>query len=231
MKNKKFTTYILQPDDLDYANDIFNIMNENLLTPEEFYAFDSSKKKQYSKNGFVIGYNNPETIKGWIKNSSNYIVVVKNIEKEENPVIGYCITLFNEEIITKIQEYSTEMVFKDDFSENIIKSGDFKYLIQIAVLKEYKNMGIGSKMFNTVFSEIQDPIISYVIKSPILNEISLYTHLKLGFTYMGNFNGRYSDTKDQEFKNYQSIALIHRKNPNPIDNRDKILKLMKEIIS
>ncbi|MBD3230660.1 MAG: GNAT family N-acetyltransferase [Candidatus Lokiarchaeota archaeon] len=230
MRNKTFETHILQPDDLTHAKDIFNIMNENLLTPEEFYKLDTSKKNYFSKNGFVIGYHTPQKIKKWIENNSNHIYVVKNIEKPENPIVGYCIILSTEDIIKKIQQYSTEMIFKDHFSYDIILSGNFKYLIQIAFLKDYKNMGLGSKLLHEIFNEIKVPLISYVIKSPILNQISLYTHLKLGFTYMGLYKGRYSETKDTEFKNYQSIGLIHRANSKLIQSHAEILKIMSEII-
>jgi hypothetical protein len=68
------------------------------------------------------------------------------------------------------------------------------------------------------------------LKSPILNEVSLYVHLKLGFSFMGTYKGDYPGTKDEKFENYQSIGLIHLKNSYSIKKRDDILKAIKEII-
>ena len=230
MKLKNYTISILTPDEIDRANEIYKIMEENLLTPKVFYQLKPSEKEQFSKNGFVIGYHDLNNIKSWIKDEENNIFVVKNLDLEGNPIIGYTILLSNEYIIKEVQDYSKETRYNDDFSEEIIKSGEFKYLIQIAVSRDYQNFGFGSKIFNKIFKEMHDPIISYVIKSPILNQISLYIHLKLGFTYMGTFLGNYTGTKNDKFNDYQSIGLIHMNDAKPLQNKDDVLKLMKEII-
>ena len=230
MNHKNFSISLLHFDDVNRANEISNIMKDNLLTPKKFYASTPSQKMEYSKNGFLIGYHDINIIKNWIGNSLNKIFVIKNLENEENPIVGYTLILFTKEIIKEVQEYSNKMIFKDNYSTDIINNGNFNYLIQIAILKEYQKMGLGSKMFNMIFKEIKDPIISYVMKSPIVNKISLYTHLKLGFTYMGPYTGEYLGTKDGKFENFQSIGLIHRKSSSPMKEREDILKLMTEII-
>ena len=188
------------------------------------------KKKEYSKNGFVIGDHNLSTIKNWIGNRLNYILVAEDLEKEGNPIRGYIFVLSTEDIIKKVQQYCKETVFEDNYYKDIIDNGNFKYLIQVAVSKGYQSRGIGTTMFDKLFKEVTDPIISYVIKSPILNEISLYTHLKLGFAYMGTYIGKYKEVRGKEFENYQSFGLIYVKSKTPRKERHDILKLIDDII-
>ena len=97
--------------------------------------------------------------------------------------------------------------FLDKDSGHLFKSKKFSYLIQIGLKSQFQGRNVGSLLLETAYENINLPIISFVMTSPITNFPSLYFHLKNGFLYKGDYFGGYAG-----FPNYISACFIHYPN-------------------
>ncbi|TFF99733.1 MAG: hypothetical protein EU541_04170 [Promethearchaeota archaeon] len=205
--------------DINFAKPILNIIQQRLLKPGDLKILSEETYETYENEGFVIGDHSLEQVKEWIQNKKNIIVIARESNKPSN-VIGYSVILRTEEIKTEVRKYGEEVIFEDQKYKDLVFNEDFSYLIQIGVDKKNSNQGIGSKMLKEVFELVGTPIISFVIKTPIRNQVSLYVHLKNGFQYFGDYTGDYDS-----FEFYRSIGLIYMPG-NSIKPRKEVEDLM-----
>lgn len=183
------------------AQGIFEISDQWLLTPDMIKNKVIHTDKLPKDQGFVVGKHNLKKIETWIGNDRNEIVIAT--EKEN--VVGFIITLGTDDIIKEVQNYAIGITFSDKETRKIIGSGNFKYLIQIAVHKDYTRRGVASKMVEKLYANCEVPIISFVVKSPVENIPSLNWHLKNSFELFGIYIGEFG-----KFENYQSHGLVHK---------------------
>ncbi|MFW9882004.1 MAG: GNAT family N-acetyltransferase [Candidatus Thorarchaeota archaeon] len=202
MPNKELNFTCKRISNAKYSEQILTILKSTLLTPNDYEALSPEEKNNYRKKGYVIGNQNLKTIEKWVSNKDNIIIIASIDLNGMEKVVGYLLTLQTKEIQLHVQDYLKDMVNLDiNLTRNLDKS--FSYLIQIAVDPTCINKGIGTKMFDELKKHLKRTVVSYVMKSPLLNEISLYTHLKAGFSHFGDYVGKYD-----EFKDYQSVGLM-----------------------
>ncbi|MBD3350268.1 MAG: GNAT family N-acetyltransferase [Candidatus Lokiarchaeota archaeon] len=205
--------------DISKAEQIFKIKEDLLVKPQNTRKATHDEKNEYSESGFVIGDHSIEEIKQWINSEMDQVYIVQK-KNAEDSVLAYLIILNDKEIHEEVKEYSKEINFNEDQHKKVIDSNEYVYLIQIAVSPSHQRQGIGSLLLNTAYQDINKPIISFVMKNPILNKASLSLHLRQGFDYMGEYFGSFG-----EFKGYKSIGLIHYPN-NKTRNKKDIINLM-----
>ena len=188
------------------ASKLYNILQSLLLTPDNYRNQKKSKLEKLSKEGYIIGNHSEVDLEEMIQTPKNYIFVAKDkqIESIVGNIIAYSLILRTDEIIKEVQHYADQVDFTSTKAKKYIGDGNFIYLIQIAIKKGYSNQGIGSKIMNFSFKKIDVPIISFVMKSPLRNEISINFHLKNGFQHFGDYFGEYDG-----FPNYRSAGFIH----------------------
>jgi len=208
---------------INYAEGIFKILNERLLTYEEYRKLNDKEKEKLTNEGFVIGQHSLQTLQEWIENDKNYIITAELRSGEDKEIIGFTLILGTEDIQDLVRTYAKQIIFEKETYKNIISKKDFLYLIQICVAKNFSNLKIGTKILDESFKLTNKAIVSFVIKSPIQNKASLYFHLKNGFRYLGDYLGDYGD-----FKNYNSTGLIYMQKYPPIMNSN-ILNLIEYI--
>ncbi|MHA1728635.1 MAG: GNAT family N-acetyltransferase [Promethearchaeota archaeon] len=211
-----------EPNDFKEIN---KIMKELLLTPKMLEKMDDETRKRYSYSGFVIGVHSLEVIKKWINIKENFVYVVESMNKDkiQRKVTGYALVLGTPAFIKNVQKYAEDVQFIDVDAKNTIEQGNFVYLIQIAIKKEFQNKKIGSKLFRFIKENIQVPIVSFVIKNPLLNKPSLYTHLKNGYQFFGYYSGPYDN-----FLNYRSVGLI-LKYPSELPSKPIVQQIFRKI--
>jgi ribosomal protein S18 acetylase RimI-like enzyme len=187
------------------AAPIFDIVQQRLLTPARLKSLSKTEFNDLKNEGFVIGDHSIEQIEEWIMDEKNLILIAKEQSpKKPINVIGYTFILASDDIKQRVRGYGEDVAFETQEYENLLFKKDFVYLIQLAVSRNYENRGIGSKMLQNIYERVELPIISFIMKSPIPNEPSLYVHLKNGFDYFGDYLGEYNS-----FENYRSIGLVH----------------------
>ncbi len=202
MSKKELNIICKRISDVKDSEKILAILKSTLLTPSDFEALSQEEKENYKKSGYVIGNQDLKTIKKWVSNKENIIIVAFINHDGKDTIVGYLLTLQTEEIQMQVQDYLKDMVNLDaNLKKNLEEP--FSYLIQIAVDPDYINKGIGTKMFEELKKHLKRTVVSYVMKNPLLNEISLYAHLKSGFSHFGDYIGEYDD-----FKDYQSVGLM-----------------------
>jgi GNAT superfamily N-acetyltransferase len=193
---------VIRTKQSSYSYEIYEIIQELLLSPAELNENDEDTNQILSQKGFVIGDHTVEQLKSWISNSLNHIYIKQDAIRET--IIGFVLILNTNEIKKQVQKYGIDTQFIRDQTAELFKSKEFSYLIQIGVKPSHQNKGIASSIIQTAYKMISLPIISFVMISPIVNYPSLYFHIKNGFQYEGNYLGGYGG-----FPNYVSACLIH----------------------
>lgn len=205
---------------------IFEISQKLLYTPKDYDESSAEKRKEYANAGFIIGNHSLPKIKTWMKNPKNhiYVGIEKTSDSPKSHIFGYAFVLGISEIVDEVQGYAENVQFEMSQAKEIINSRAFKYLIQIGIDPNYQNLGLGSKLFQYFSSNESVPLISFVIKSPLTNRPSLYTHIKNGFEYMGEYSGEYGN-----FEDYRSVGLIKLPSTSSI-SKDLAKKKMKQAL-
>lgn len=191
-----------QVSDKKYVSQILQLSNNLLLDSTKYETFSSNSLEKLANSGFVVGKFTKKRITDFLINENNCILV--SMDKSRKLLAGYILLISTDEIKEEVKGYSKDVLFEDSKYEKIFNSGNFTYLLQIAVDKAYQNQGIGSNILKTAYSLIDVPIISFIVKKPIRNVPSLYTHLKNGFEYIGDYIGDYA-----QFKDYRSVGLMY----------------------
>ncbi|MHA1672603.1 MAG: GNAT family N-acetyltransferase [Promethearchaeota archaeon] len=223
MKETKPTSFLKIASSIKDADIIYEIGQGLLFTPKMYSLSTEIERKEKENVGFVIGYHDKTVVQQWIGNSKNKIIIQYSESDflKEN-AIGYVLLLGEADIIKEVQGYAQDVNFINVKFRDSIKSGHFVYLMQIGISKFYQNKGFGSELMQYITKNTVVPIISFVIKSPLQNYPSLYTHIKNGFQYMGDYTGNYD-----EFEEYRSVGLIYYPNIQ-LPSKDSVRKLFEK---
>lgn len=205
------------------AEEILQMKEQNLLKPEGLIEISESEINQLMENGFVIGDHTDVDLLNWIEDSDARIYVARSSEEES--ILGFAIILEDDKTKEKINNYTNDMTIKNNKFMQIVKSEKFVYLIQILINKQFIGKGIGTALARYIIEKETKPIISYVIKQPIMNKASVYFHLKTGFEYVGTYNGEYGG-----FNDYQSICFLHE-NRNVTVSKEELNQRFQELVS
>ena len=132
MSKKELNITCKRISDAKYSEKILAILKSTLLTPSDYEALSQEQKENYKNSGYVIGNQDLKTIKKWVSNKENIIIVATIDLNGKNGVVGYLLTLQTEEIQMQVKNYLIDMV---NFDVNLKKNLEeaFSYLIQIAV--------------------------------------------------------------------------------------------------
>ena len=184
---------IVEVASLEDAPGVYSALKQNLI---EIRDFDKIPKKQriYLKDhGFLrkevdVEYyerliEDPNTDIYVAKNKSGDIIAFASIHKNKFNIYNFRTTLDNLYVDNKkIKELLTDEETK------------FVYLDQISVFLEYKRKGVATTILKKILTDVNLPIVAFIVDLPLANKASSYWHennnFELGATCDGEYKGK-----------------------------------------
>lgn len=182
--------------DIEDAEGILKALKQNLIEIREIDEISQEERKRLEDEGFLRKEVPIEYYIDLIKDPNVDIYVGKN---EEGKIIGFASIHRKKYDIVKVRDVIGELSFENERSKELLldTNTEFAYLDQLSILPELKRKGIGSVIFQQALSNIETPIVAFIVEKPIFNKASLYWHEHNGFEFSAISGGEY---KGKEFK-------------------------------
>ena len=172
---------------------IHKILLKNLIEVKDVNSLTPKEKELLKDHGFLRKEVPERYYSELIKDPDVDIYIAKN---ESNEIIAFATFHLNKTDIRKFRS-SVDKIDADK-PENLVLLTDqeikFIYLDQIAVDPKCHRNGIGKLIFQTAQQNFTDPVVSFIVKSPLDNIASAKWHEKVGFVHIATVDGKYKDT-------------------------------------
>jgi ribosomal protein S18 acetylase RimI-like enzyme len=172
------------------APGIHKALKANLIEIRDFNEITEEQLKDLEENGFLrkevdINYyenliNDPNTDIYVAKTNDGIITGFASVHKKKYNVFNFRSVLDN-------------LYVDDDNSRDLLigKDKEFVYFDQISIIPEYKRKGIGSVIMNKIISDVDKPIVAFIVEVPLTNKASIYWHERNGFELVARSDGEY----------------------------------------
>ncbi len=172
------------------APGIHKALKKNLIEIRDFDQIPDKQLKELEENGFLrkevdISYyenliNDPYTDIYVAKTNDGLITGFASVHKKKYNVFNFRSVLDN-------------LYVDDDNARDLLigKDKEFVYFDQISIIPEYKRKGIGSAIMSKILSDIDKPIVAFIVKVPLTNKASIYWHERNGFELAAKSDGEY----------------------------------------
>ncbi|MFX0018468.1 MAG: GNAT family N-acetyltransferase [Promethearchaeota archaeon] len=172
------------------AGGIHNILMENLVEIEDFDSISKEERFILEENGFLRKKVDVEYYKHLIDDPTVDVYIAKY--KNRN-VIGFATFHKDETDVKSVRDTSINLHIIDDLSKELLtsKNKKFTYLDQISIIPKFQRKKIGTAILNKALEELEDPIVSFIVKVPITNKASAYWHEQNGFKLAATCDGAY----------------------------------------
>ncbi|MHA1320399.1 MAG: GNAT family N-acetyltransferase [Promethearchaeota archaeon] len=194
--NLQKTNIIVQIANIDYVSGIHNALKQNLIEIRDFNKINKEQRVKLEEKGFLRKEVDENYYKNLIKNPHIDIYVAK---KENGDIIGFASIHKNIHDVRKVRDVLGNLDTKNEKARKLLLDDvkEFAYLDQISILPEYQRKGIGTIIFNKALSELETPIVAFIVEVPLKNKASIYWHERNGFILEAISDGKY---KGKSFK-------------------------------
>ena len=172
------------------AGGIHNILMKNLIEIEDFESLSKEERGNLEENGFLRKKVDVEYYKHLIDDPTVDVYIAKY--KNRN-VIGFATLHKDETEVNSVRDTKISLHIEDDLTKQLLtnKNKKFAYLDQISIIPKFQRKKIGTAILNKALEELEDPIVSFIVKVPITNKASAYWHEQNGFTLAASCDGAY----------------------------------------
>lgn len=190
------TNIIVQIANIDDVSGIHNALKQNLIEIRDFNKITKEQRVKLEEKGFLRKEVDENYYKNLIKNPHIDIYVAK---KENGDIIGFASIHKNIGDVRKVRDVLGNLDAKNEKARELLLDNvkEFAYLDQISILPEYQRKGIGTIIFNKALSELETPIVAFIVEVPLKNKASIYWHERNGFILEAISDGEY---KGKTFK-------------------------------
>ncbi len=193
-KNNETEQFLVTKADEADSQGIHKILLKNLIEVKNVNSLTSKEKEMLTEHGFLRKEVPESYYLELIKNPEVDIYIAKN---SSNEIIGFATFHLNKADIRRfrssVDKIDTNRPENLDLLTDSYKK--FIYLDQIAVDPKLHRNGIGKLIFQTAQQNFTDPVVSFIVKTPLDNVASAKWHEKVGFAHIATVDGKYKDTK------------------------------------
>ena len=176
------------------SSGILNALKQNLIEIRDFNEITNEQRKELEDRGFLRKEVDEDFFIQLIQNVNNKVYVAKN---KRGDVIGFATIYNNENNIKTIRKTLQNLHIKNKEILDLLlnEKRKFAYLDQISILPEFKRKGVGIAILEKALTEINIPLVSFIVKIPLMNKASVFWHENIGFELVGNGDGEYKGKK------------------------------------
>jgi ribosomal protein S18 acetylase RimI-like enzyme len=187
---------IIEIANLEDAPGIHKALKENLVEIHDFDKITKKQLKELEENGFLRKEVDLSYYEDLIKDPLTDIYVAK---VNNGAIIGFASLHKKKYNVYNIRSVLDNIYADDDKTRELLigKEKEFVYLDQISVIPEYKRKGVGSSLIKKALSDLELPVVAFVVEEPLKNKASMYWHEQNGFELAAKSDGEY---KGQLFK-------------------------------
>ena len=193
-KNNETEQFLVTKADEADIQGIHKILLKNLIEVKNVNSLTSKEKEMLKEHGFLRKEVPESYYLELIKNPEVDIYIAKN---SSNEIIGFATFHLNKADIRRFRS-SVDKIDTNRPEDLDLLTDSYKkfiYLDQIAVDPKLHRNGIGMLIFQTAQQNFTDPVVSFIVKTPLDNVASAKWHEKVGFTHIATVDGKYKDTK------------------------------------
>jgi GNAT superfamily N-acetyltransferase len=174
------------------ASGIHNVLMKNLVEIEDFDRLSKEERNNLEENGFLRKKVDAEYYKHLIEDPTVDVYIAKYNNKK---VIGFATIHKDETDVKSVRDTPISLQIDDDLTMELLtsKNKKFAYLDQISIIPKFQRKKIGTAILNKALEELEDPIISFIVKVPIANKASAYWHEQNGFILTATCDGAYKE--------------------------------------
>ncbi|MFX0027847.1 MAG: GNAT family N-acetyltransferase [Promethearchaeota archaeon] len=178
------------------AEGILNALQQNLVEIKDIDNISEKEIKRLEEDGFLRKEVNIEYYKNLIEDPDIDIYIVEN---DNGMIIGFASIHRKKYNIIKVRDVIGNLSFENKESNDLLLNDktEFAYLDQVSILPEYKRKGIGTAIFQHALTNLNTPVVAFIVEKPLFNKASVYWHEHNGFEFSAISDGEY---KGKEFK-------------------------------
>jgi ribosomal protein S18 acetylase RimI-like enzyme len=175
---------------------IYNALKQNLVEISKVEEISKEQRLRLEEEGFLRKEVDAEYYRKLIEDHHIDIYIAKN---KIGDVIGFVSIHKKRYDIIKVRDVIGELSFENEKTEALLlnESIEFAYLDQMSILPEYKRKGIGTTIFNEALTNLDTPVVAFIVEKPLFNKASIFWHEANGFEFSAISGGEY---KGKEFK-------------------------------
>ena len=194
--NLQKSNIMVQIAHIDDVSGIHDALKQNLVEIRDFNKITKEQRVVLEEKGFLRKEVDKNYYKNLIKNPHIDIYVAKT---ENGDIIGFASIHKNICDVRKVRDVLGNLDAKNEKARELLLDDvkEFAYLDQISILPEYQRKGIGTIIFNKALSELETPIVAFIVEVPLKNKASIYWHERNGFILEAVSDGDY---KGKSFK-------------------------------
>ena len=160
---------------LEEASGIYKALKQNLIEIRDFDKIPKKQRKYLEDHGFLrkevdVKYyerliEDPNTDIYVAKNKSGDIIAFASIHKNKGNIYNFRTTLDN-------------LYVEDKKIMELLTAEDTKfiYLDQISVFLEFKRKGVATAILKKILTDVDLPIVAFIVDLPLANKASSYSH-------------------------------------------------------
>ena len=175
---------------LDDAPGIHKALKENLIEIHDFDQITEKQLKELEENGFLRKEVDVNYYENLIKDLNTDIYVAKT---DDGLIVGFASLHKKKYNVFNFRSVLDNLYVDDDITRDLLigKDKEFVYFDQISIIPEYKRKGIGSAIINKILSDVDKPIVAFIVEVPLTNKASIYWHERNGFELGAKSDGEY----------------------------------------
>ncbi len=197
MEKKKITKdqqFLVSKANKEDSYGIHKILLKNLIEVKDVKSLTPKEKSLMKEHGFLRKEVPESYYLGLIEDPEVDIYIAKN---KSNEIIGFASFHLNKSDIRKFRSSVNKIDANRPEILDLLTGSKkkFIYLDQIAVDPKYHRNGIGKLIFQNALKNFTDPVVSFIVKTPLDNVASAKWHEIVGFSQIAKVEGNYKDTK------------------------------------
>ncbi|MCK4501075.1 GNAT family N-acetyltransferase, partial [Candidatus Babeliales bacterium] len=178
MEKKKFTTkqqFFVSKANEEDSPGIHKILSKNLIEVKDVNSLTPKENVLLKEHGFLRKEVPESYYLGLIKDPEVDIYIAKN---KGNEIIGFASFHLNKADIRKFRSSVDKIDTNSPEILDLLTDSEkkFVYLDQIAVDPKFHRNGIGKIIFHKAQEKLTNPIVSFIVKTPLDNIASAKWH-------------------------------------------------------
>lgn len=174
----------------DDAQGIHKVLLENLIEIENIDDISRSYRKDLENHGFLRKEVGIDYYMKLIQNKFSDIYIAKD---NSGDIIGFGSIHIKLYDVRQFRSTLSNIYTDDNKIMKLLTESDygFAYLDQVSIARKYKRRGIGTAIFKKMRSNMDVPIVSFIVEAPLANIASAKWHEQLGFDLAATCDGDY----------------------------------------
>ncbi|MFX0103063.1 MAG: GNAT family N-acetyltransferase [Candidatus Hodarchaeota archaeon] len=172
------------------AQGIYETLMENLIEVKDISKLSREEKEKLEERGFLRKEVKKEYYEDLIKNPKSFIYVAK---EPSGKIVGFASIHKGKYDVRNFRSTLKNLYVDDEKIKDLLtgEGTEFAYLDQVSIIPAFKRKGVGKKIMEAIYKDINIPIVSFIVIKPLANMASARWHEGVGFDLDAKCDGEY----------------------------------------